>query len=173
MSIDHFVSRFWRILSMVAFGITLLVVYRGLPDPAAIHFGETGRGDGFLPKEEIFYLAAGLVTALNVLALLLIKSVTNVPDHILGNFFPVFAPKGNQAIKSIIINWLHFLPALINSFLILVFRVLLLLNDQRTFDADYTYIPKLGIVLLLVWLIYLPTRLFLSPTHRPDRKSTV
>ena len=168
MSIDHFVSRFWRILSMVAFGITLLVVYRGLPDPAAIHFGETGRGDGFLPKEEIFYLAAGLVTALNVLALLLIKSVTNVPDHILGNFFPVFAPKGNQAIKSIIINWLHFLPALINSFLILVFRVLLLLNDQRTFDADYTYIPKLGIVLLLVWLIYLPTRLFLSPTHRPE-----
>jgi hypothetical protein len=168
MSIDHFVSRFWRILSMVAFGITLLVVYRGLPDPAAIHFGETGRGDGFLPKEEIFYLAAGLVTALNVLALLLIKSVTNVPDHILGNFLPVFAPKGNQAIKSIIINWLHFLPALINSFLILVFRVLLLLNDQRTFDADYTYIPKLGIVLLLVWLIYLPTRLFLSPTHRPE-----
>lgn len=153
---------------MVAFGITLLVVYRGLPNPAAIHFGETGRGDGFLPKEEIFYLAAGVVTVLNVLSLLLIKSVTNVPDHILGKLLHAFAQKGDQAIKSTIINWLHFLPALINTFLILVFRVLLLLNDQRTFDADYTYIPKLGIVLLLVWLIYLPTRLYLSPTHRPE-----
>jgi uncharacterized membrane protein len=70
MSIDHFVSRIWRILSMVAFGFTLLFVYRGLPDPAAVHFGETGRGDGFLPKEEIFYLTAGIVTILNVLALM-------------------------------------------------------------------------------------------------------
>mgnify|MGYP006186922565 CR=1 FL=1 len=81
MSIDYFVSRAWRIVSMVAFGITLLFVYRGLPDPAAVHFGETGRGDGFLPKEEIFYLSAGIVTILNVLALLLIKSVANVAEH--------------------------------------------------------------------------------------------
>jgi Mn2+/Fe2+ NRAMP family transporter len=58
---------------------------------------------------------------------------------------------------------LHFLPALINSFLIIVFRVLLLLNDQRTYNEDYTYVPKLGIILLLVWLLYFPIRLFLSP----------
>jgi len=168
MSIDHFVSRVWRILSMVAFGITLLFVYRGLPDPAAVHFGETGRGDGFLPKEEIFYLTAGIVTVLNVLALLLIKSVSNVPEVVWGNLFKVFASKGDQNIKNTLINWLHYLPALINTFLILVFRVLLLLNDQRTYDADYTYVPKLGIILLLLWLMYLPIRLFLSPNHTPE-----
>ncbi len=94
MSIDYFVSRVWRIVSMVAFGITLLFVYRGLPDPAAVHFGETGRGDGFLPKEEIFYLTAGIVTILNVLALLLIKSVDNVSAHVWGKLFGVFADKG-------------------------------------------------------------------------------
>ena len=155
MSIDYFVSRVWRIVSMVAFGITLLFVYRGLPDPAAVHFGETGRGDGFLPKEEIFYLTAGIVTVLNVLALLLIKSVANVPEQIWGKIFRFFSEKGDATIKNTLINWLHFLPALINSFLIIVFRVLLLLNDQRTYNEDYTYVPKLGIVLLLVWLIYL------------------
>lgn len=168
MSIDHFISRVWRILSMVAFGITLLFVYRGLPDPAAVHFGETGRGDGFLPKEEIFYLTAGIVTALNVLALLLIKSFANVPEAVWGKLFYVFAAKGDQNIKNTLINWLHFLPALINTFLILVFRVLLLLNDQRTYDADYTYMPKLGIILILVWLIYLPIRLFLTPNHNSE-----
>lgn len=168
MSIDYFVSRVWRIVSMVAFGITLLFVYRGLPDPAAVHFGETGRGDGFLPKEEIFYLTAGIVTVLNVLALLLIKSVANVPEQIWGKIFRVFSEKGDATIKNTLINWLHFLPALINSFLIIVFRVLLLLNDQRTYNEDYTYVPKLGIVLLLVWLIYLPIRLFLSPKFIPE-----
>jgi hypothetical protein len=153
---------------MIAFGITLLIVYRGLPDPAAVHFGETGRGDGFLPKEEIFYLTAGIVTTLNVLALLLIKSVSNVPEAIWGKLLKAFSSKGDLIIKSTIINWLHFLPALINTFLILAFRVFLLLNDQRTFDADYTYLPKLGIILSLVWLIYLPVRLFLSPNHSPE-----
>ncbi len=163
MSIDYFVSRVWRIISMVAFGITLLFVYRGLPDPAAVHFGETGRGDGFLPKEEIFYLTAGIVTVLNVLSLLLIKSVDNVSELIWGKLFSVFADKGNLSIKKTLINWLHLLPALINSYLIIVFRVLLLLNDQRTYNEDYTYVPKLGIALLLIWLLYLPVRLFLSP----------
>jgi uncharacterized membrane protein len=168
MSIDHFVSRIWRILSMVAFGFTLLFVYRGLPDPAAVHFGETGRGDGFLPKEEIFYLTAGIVTILNVLALLLIKSVASVPENVWGKIFNIFASKGDATIKTTLINWLHYLPALINTFLILVFRVLLQLNDLRTYDSDYTYVPKLGIILLFVWLIYLPIRLFLSPTHSPE-----
>jgi len=168
MSIDHFVSRIWRILSMVAFGFTLLFVYRGLPDPAAVHFGETGRGDGFLPKEEIFYLTAGLVTILNVLALLLIQSVARVPESVLGKIFNIFASKGEATIKTTLINWLHYFPALINTFLILVFRVLLQLNDLRTYDSDYTYVPKLGIILLLVWLLYLPIRLLLSPTHSPE-----
>mgnify|MGYP000435073574 CR=1 FL=1 len=69
MAIDHFVSRFWRVVSIIAFGLTLLFTYRGLPDPTAVHFGETGRGDGFLPKEEVFYVMAGVVTFLNVLVL--------------------------------------------------------------------------------------------------------
>lgn len=163
MSIDHFASRVWRILSIVAFGLSLLFIYRGLPDPTAVHFGETGRGDGFLPKEEVFYLTAGIVTILNVLALLLIKAIDKIPTEKWGNVLQVFAEKGNQTIKSTFINWLHFFPALINTYLILVMRALLMLNDERTNQTDYSYLPSLGIVFLLVWLIYLPVRLITSP----------
>jgi hypothetical protein len=42
-------------------------------------------------------------------------------------------------------------------------RALLLLNDERTYQSDYSYIPLLGIVFLLVWFIYLPVRLLASP----------
>ncbi len=163
MSIDHFASRVWRILSIVAFGLSLLFIYRGLPDPTAVHFGETGRGDGFLPKEEVFYLTAGIVTTLNVLALLLIKAIDKIPTDKWAIILPVFAEKGNLTIKSTLINWLHFFPALINTYLILVIRALLMLNDERTNQTDYSYLPSLGIVFLLVWLIYLPVRLITSP----------
>jgi hypothetical protein len=147
----------------VAFGLSLLFIYRGLPDPTAVHFGETGRGDGFLPKEEVFYLTAGIVTILNVLALLLIKAIDKIPTEKWGTILPVFAEKGNQTIKSTFINWLHFFPALINTYVILVMRALLMLNDERTNQTDYSYLPSLGIVFLLVWLIYLPVRLITSP----------
>jgi hypothetical protein len=36
---------------------------------------------------------------------------------------------------------------------------LLALNDERTFNKDYTYLLVLGIVLLLIWIFYLPIRL--------------
>jgi hypothetical protein len=147
----------------VAFGLSLLFIYRGLPDPTAVHFGETGRGDGFLPKEEVFYLTAGIVTILNVLALLLIKAIDKIPTDKWAAILPVFAEKGNQTIKSTFINWLHFFPALINTYLILVMRALLMLNDERTNQTDYSYLPSLGIVFLLIWLIYLPVRLITSP----------
>lgn len=168
MSIDHFASRVWRILSMIAFGISLLFIYRGLPDPTAVHFGETGRGDGFLPKEEVFYLVAGIITLLNVLALLLIKAIDKIPTVNWGHILPVFAEKGNETIKNTFINWLHFLPAIINTYLILVMRALLMLNDERTYLNDYSYIPSLGVVFLLLWLIYLPIRLFASPKFKEE-----
>lgn len=168
MSIDYFASRVWRIFSMLAFGISLLFIYRGLPDPTAVHFGETGRGDGFLPKEEVFYLVAGISTLLNVLALLLIKSIEKIPTEKWSKILAVFAEKGNGAIKSTFVNWLHFFPAIINTYLILVMRALLMLNDERTNQTDYSYLPALGIVFLLLWLIYLPIRLFTSPKFEEE-----
>ena len=168
MSIDYFLSRVLRIFTLISLGITLLFIYRGLPDPTAVHFGETGRGDGFLPKEEVFYLVAGIITLLNVLTLLLIKAIDKIPTEKWGQILPVFAEKGNATVKNTFINWLHFFPALINTYLILVMRALLMLNDERTYQTDYSYLPMLGIVFLLVWLIYLPVRLLTSPKFQEE-----
>ena len=159
MSIDHFLSRVWRSISLFGLGVSLLFIYRGLPDPTAVHFGETGRGDGFLPKEEVFYLTAALITILNVLTLLLIKTVEKIPANGLGFLYRTFQEKGAEVVKKMLINWLHLFPAFINTFLILVLRTLLLLNDERTFDQDFSYVPLVGLAFFLIWLIYLPFRL--------------
>ncbi|MHA8051409.1 hypothetical protein V7S79_09830 [Aquirufa sp. ROCK-SH2] len=169
MSIDHFLSRVWRVLSIIGFGITLLFIYRGLPDPTAVHFGESGRGDGFLPKEEIFYLTAGVITVLNVLMLMLINSVKKIPASLFASgVLRAFAIKGETAVQTIFIHWLHFFPAIVNTFVILALRVLLMLNDSRSYANDYTYLGYLGIVLILLWFLYLPIRLFSLPIHKEE-----
>jgi hypothetical protein len=102
------------------------------------------------------------------LSLLLIKAIDKIPTNTWSQTLPVFAEKGNEAIKSMFINWLHFFPAIINTYLILVMRALLMLNDERTINNDYSYIPSLGIIFLLIWLIYLPIRLFASPKFKEE-----
>lgn len=163
MSIEYFISRVWRISSLIGLGITLLFIYRGLPDPAAVHFGETGRGDGFLPKDQIFYLIALVITVLNVLSLLLIKTVARIPTISFTRLLAIFHSENGEDLQKSLINWLHFLPAIINTFLILVLRTLLLLNDSRTYSQDFSYIFWVGGLLILIWLVYLPFRLFSLP----------
>ena len=111
---------------------------------------------------------AGVITLLNVLTLSLIKTLDKIPTEKWGQILPVFAEKGNGTIKNTFVNWLHFFPALINTYLILVMRALLMLNDERTYQTDYSYLPMLGIVFLLVWLIYLPVRLLTSPKFQEE-----
>jgi uncharacterized membrane protein len=163
MSIDYFLSRVLRIFTLLSLGITLLFIYRGLPDPVAVHFGETGRGDGFLPKDEIFYLLAIIITVLNMLILLLIKTVEKILAASFGYLNQLFSDKAPENIKKICIDWLHFLLVAIHIYLILILRTLLLLNDERTRNQDFSYIPMVGICILLLWFIYLPARLFSLP----------
>ena len=163
MSIDYFLSRVLRIFTLISLGVTLLFIYRGLPDPVAVHFGETGRGDGFLPKDEVFYLLAGVITVLNILVLLLVKTVDQVPSLNFGMLNQLFPDKAPEKIKKICIDWLHFLPVGIHIYLMLILRTLLLLNDERTRNQDFSYLPLVGICIVLIWLIYLPARLLSLP----------
>lgn len=163
MSIDYFLSRVLRIFTLLSLSVSLLFIYRGLPDPVAVHFGETGRGDGFLPKDEIFYLLAILITILNVLVLLLIKTVEKIPNNRFGLITKIFVDKIPDHVKKICVDWLHFFPVAVHIYLILILRTLLMLNDERTRNQDFTYLPLFGICLILLWLIYLPARLFSLP----------
>jgi hypothetical protein len=164
MSIEYFISRVGRYLSIFAFVLVLLFTYRGLPDPAAVHFGADGHGDGFLPKNEVFYLFGGLMFALNILVVLLvsnvnklsIKAFTWIPNKLWLN--------DRKQLIEVVSNWLNFLPMIVNTFLLLILRALLALNDERTFNTDYTYLLIMGVVLLLIWIFYLPVRLlYTSP----------
>lgn len=159
MTIEYFISRVGRYLSIFAFIIVLLFTYRGLPDPTAVHFGSDGRGDGFMPKNQIFYLFGSVMFGLNILIVLLVTNIQKLPI-VAFNVIPnkVWLRSRKQLI-GVLVNWINFLPTIINVFLLLILRALLALNDERSFNTDYTYLLVLGVVFLLIWLFYLPIRL--------------
>lgn len=169
MSIEFFLSRTWRYLSILAFVVVLLFTYRGLPDPTAVHFGENGRGDGYLPKNQVFYLFAGIMFTFNILLVLLVNSVKKLPVTVFQ-----WIPNKKwlidfKQLQLAVLNWLNLLPAIVNTFLLLLLRALLTLNDERSFKTDFSYLLIVGVVLILGWLFYLPIKLlYTSPTIVED-----
>ncbi len=159
MSIEYFMSRVGRYLSIFAFILVLLFTYRGLPDPAAVHFGANGRGDGFLPKNQVFYLFGSIMFGLNMLVVLLVNAVNKLPITAFSWIPNKEWLKDRSQLITAVANWLNFFPTIINIFLLLILRALLALNDERTFNTDYTYLLVLGVVLILIWLLYLPIKI--------------
>jgi len=159
MSIEYFISRVGRYLSIFAFIIVLLFTYRGLPDAVGIHFGVDGRGDGFLPKNQVFYIFGAIMFSLNILIVLLVSNVKKLPITAFKSIPQKDWLKEPTQLMGVVINWINFLPTIINVFLLLALRALLALNDERSFNTDYSYLLVLGMVLLLIWLFYLPMRI--------------
>lgn len=159
MSIEYFISRVGRYLSIFAFIIVLLFTYRGLPDAVGVHFGADGRGDGFLPKNQVFYLFGAIMFSLNILIVLLVSNVKKLPITAFKSIPNKDWLKAPKQFIGVLINWINFLPTIINVFLLLALRALLALNDERSFNTDYSYLLVLGVVFLLIWLFYLPIRI--------------
>lgn len=165
MSIEFFVSRTLRYVSAFAFVIVLLFTYRGLPDYTAVHFNAVGRGDAVLPKEQLFYVVAGIVFMLNILPVILAKNLEKLPMRSFQKLPYKNWLTNEKEFKASLVNWLHFLPTLANVFTIFTLKSLLTLNDERTFNTDYAYLPITGTVALVIWLFYLPAKLsFTNPT---------
>lgn len=165
MSIEFFIARTLRYVSAFAFAIVLLFTYRGLPDYTAVHFNAAGRGDAVLPKEQLFYIVGGIIFMLNILPVTLAKALEKLPI----SFFQKLPYKNwlanEKEFKASLVNWIYFLPTLANVFTIFALKSLLTLNDERTFNTDYTYLPVVGTVAFLIWLFYFPAKLsFTQPT---------
>lgn len=159
MSIEYFISRVGRYLSIFAFIIILLFTYRGLPDAVAVHFGTDGRGDAFLPKNQVFYLFGAIMFSLNILIVLLVSNVKKLPTTAFKSIPNKDWLKDQKQLMGVVINWINFLPTIINVFLLLALRALLALNDERSFNTDYTYLLVLGVVFFMIWIFYLPIRI--------------
>ncbi len=164
MSIESFVARALRYLSILLFLVILFLTYFGLPDLVAVHFAPNGQPDGFLGRDTVFYATGGLMVVFNVLLLVLARSIARLPDAAAGVFGTVAWRQHPDALRQALVNWLLLGTAALNVFLSLCLNALSRLNNAQPTRTvfDYRWLLGLGLGLLLAWLLYLPGRLLLA-----------
>ena len=58
---------FWRKISLALLMGMIIFTYTDFPEFVAVRFDDAGKPNGFLSKENFFYLNAGVVVGLNLL----------------------------------------------------------------------------------------------------------
>lgn len=164
MSIESFVARVLRFLSIPLFVVALLLTYFNLPDRVAVHYTPGGQADGYLGRESIFYIVGGIMLVFNMLFSFLSRSVSTLPAAALGVFSTARWRSNPDALRSMLVAWFGLGAAALHIFLVLCLNALSELNDSESKETvfDYRWLLSLGAGLLLVWLMYLPLRLWLT-----------
>jgi uncharacterized membrane protein len=172
MTIESFVARVLRVLSIALFIVALFMCYTNLPDTVAVHFAPDGSPDGYLGRESVFYATGGLMVVLNVLLVVLARSLANLPDQTVALLGPAPWHPHPEALKGALRNWLFLGVAALNVFLALCLNALAELNDSTGTETvfNYRYLLTVGAASLLAWLLYLPARLWLT---RPSARERV
>ena len=67
MSVTHIFFNLWRRVSMPFLAITLIICYYTFPENVAIHHTSSGRPDDFMDRQNLFYIAFGIIIVLNFL----------------------------------------------------------------------------------------------------------
>lgn len=172
MTIESFVARVLRVLSIALFIAALFLCYTNLPDTVAVHFAPDGTPDGYLGRESIFYATGGLMLGFNVLLSLLARSFGNLPDRAVAVFGTTAWQPHPGALRGALRHWLFLGAAALNGFLALCLNALAELNDSQSPETvfDYRYLLTVGMALLGVWLLYLPVRLWLTRPGEREQK---
>jgi uncharacterized membrane protein len=143
--------------------VALLLAYFYLPTKFPVHFTEFDVPDQQLDKSTFFYGVSLLAVVFNVLLSLLATMITSLPEKFLTTPNRAFWLENATSRKNfyeIYKDWFIALSILINVFLIVCVITALRSHQMQQFTPDsFAWLPALGGILLLAWLLFLPIRL--------------
>jgi hypothetical protein len=154
MSIEFFILKTWRYLSLIAAVVFLFLKYYALPDMVAVYFSKQAISSGFLPKDQFFYLFATLLLVINIFPSLLIAPFKKLPPSTLPSFLKKYS--GTAFLNETFENWINLIIGSVNSILIVSLLILSKINstEYHTNINDYNWfstISFIGFILLLVY----------------------
>jgi uncharacterized membrane protein len=167
MKAVYLLIRAAKVFTLLFFIGVLLYIYFFLPEQMGVHFNEWGHADNYLPKSQFFYGAGLFIILFNVAVSLLGRFLTALPPKLLPvphrDLWSATAETRN-AFNYVLRNWLNGFVTVINVLLVATLLVLMQVNTEMNADIeDYAWVFVTGIVLVLVWLVYLPLRLLKRP----------
>lgn len=169
MTIEYFVFKTARYLTLISVIIMLFLKYYAMPDMVAVNFNKYNSVSGFLPKDQFFYLTTAILISINLFSPILIAIVKKLPY----TFFEKFNGRmqNSKATKEIIENWINLTMALVNILILLSILVLAKLNSTEYINnvSDFKWLAYFGIISLIAILIYPIFKwIFISPISVND-----
>jgi cell shape-determining protein MreD len=162
-SYTHLFLRFFKTFTLLAVIVALGFAYFYLPERVITHFNQFDNPDSFIGKEQFFYMAGITAVVFNITLALLANMVSSIHPrylHVPNSTFWMENKDSRKHFYEIYEQWLSSLAILINIFLVVCIAVLIRGRFRETQSVfDYSWLPMLGGILLLGWIIYLPFRL--------------
>jgi hypothetical protein len=154
--------KFWRIAATVLLTMVFLFCYTNLPESIAFIFEETGKPIAFTNKQNFFYAAAGIIFGINFITLFLKNKLLSIDFSAFKTDFAWF--RNQTALKNVLAIWFDAFLAFINTFSVFVLLGLNNINGGKNqkLDFNYNYLLAFGLIVIFIFIAYLPLRLLFS-----------
>ena len=165
LSVNRVIKFLW-ILSLIIFLSGLLYGYYILPDAVCIHFDSKGDPMEYIARKNAFYFFSGICAGFNILLLILERLVLLIPDRlkpIPNKSFWLSNDETRQALNFTLSNWFFTFAIILNTCLLGCFYAFTKVNSNfQSSIFQYYWIFQTVTVIIILWIIYLPVRLFIS-----------
>ena len=142
MAIEYFIFKTLRFLTLITSIIFLFLKYFSMPDMVAVFFGKSGDMNGYLPKDQFFYLIVFLLVLINLLIPLLSSTFKKSPNNWIESINRFF----NKNLKSnkyfeIVTDWANLSITFFNLLVLLSILIISRLNatDYISSVSDYSW----------------------------------
>lgn len=156
MSIEYFVLKSGRFLSLILLIIFLFLKYYQLPDPVAVYFDNNNAAAGNLPKSQFFYTLAAIIFGMYILAELILKICKKLFEAEKNYIVGAKEIKGTL-IRETSENWINLISTCIHLAILVATMILAKLNstEYAVTVANYSWFV-IFLQLLLVLLLFYP-----------------
>ncbi|MES2796323.1 MAG: hypothetical protein V4683_10170 [Bacteroidota bacterium] len=165
MTIEYFVFKTCRFLTLIAAIIFLFLKYFALPDMVAVFYNTKSQAAGFLPKDQFFYLIATLLIVVNIIIPVLIHLFKKFKIEKLSSLGDYFGKTFNlHFYQHNFENWINLIISFLNILILLSLLILGKLNstEYNSSIGEFNWFSKLAFSCFLILLIYPFAKIFLS-----------
>lgn len=163
MTIEFFVFKTLRFLTLIVCLIFLFLKYFQLPDLVAVFFNKYNNSEGFLPKDQFFYLISFILFTVNLFIPILFILLKKLTNHFFDKLNSTFNKNLSKAdYLNISENWINLIITSLNILVLLSILIIARLNATEYSDkvSDYSWFVKLIFSALIIMFAYPFLKLF-------------
>lgn len=157
MTIEYFVYKSGRYLTLALAVLFLFLKYYTLPDMVAVYYNNQSMPEGFLPKDQFFYLVSSLLLFINLLLPLLIIIFKK---YILANKDSKISILGNEIssnqVFEIFQNWINLIITSLNLIIFLAVMIIAKLNstEYTTSINNFEWLQYIFLIFIIIAILY-------------------